>query len=205
MLDPLDVEEATNGAEGLQQYIAKPEIALIICDFNMPVMDGLRVLKMIRTGFQKIDHTIPVLMLTGTSDSSLVSVAIKLEVDGFILKPVSQNVLESRIKHVLTHPRELQPAKYYESIDIDEVSERLLKTLSNPLPTKPKQTVEPAQSGRQFPIGEVAVNSVLTADIRAASGELLVAAGQPLSDRLIRRLSELVTMGIAPENVWVEL
>ncbi len=205
MLEPLDVEEATNGAEGLQQYLLKLNVAVIVCDFNMPVMDGLKVLKAIRTGFQRIDHTIPILMLTGTSDSSLVSVAIKLEVDGFIVKPVSQNVLESRIKHVLTHPRDLQPPKYYESIDIDEVSERLLKTLSVPIESKQKPVVETPMAGQNLPLDQVSANSILTADIRASSGELLVAAGQPLSERLIRRLTELIPMGIAPSHVWVEV
>ena len=194
-LHPLEVLEAPNGAEGLQAYLTNPSVAMILCDFNMPVMDGLKVLKAIRSGFEGAHNAVPILMLTGNSDSALVRTALQLDVDGFIVKPVSQAAIEARLKYVLTNPREIQPPKFYEGIDVESVSDRLLKTLSTEIEEEP--TPEP--EANTIPPG-----SLLTRDINAPSGELLVAAGQVLSERLVRRLTELAPLGFAPKTVWIE-
>ena len=206
-LHPIEVQEAPDGADGLYQFLGDSNIAMILCDFNMPVMDGLKVLKAIRSGFQGARHAVPFLMLTGTSDSGLVSLALKLDVDGFVVKPVSQNTLETRIRHVFTHARDIQSPKHYAKIDVDDVSERLLKSMSVPVPEDEKtETAEPAPtSGRKMQLDAIPVNAMLTCDIRAPTGELLVAAGQQLSERLIRRLSELAPLGFAPSHVWIEV
>ena len=202
-LHPLEVIEASNGAEGLQAYLTDPSVAMILCDFNMPVMDGLKVLKAIRTGFEGAHNAVPVLMLTGNSDSALVRTALQLDVDGFIVKPISQSAIEARLKYVLTNPREVRPPKYYQGIDVDSVSERLLRTLGTYVDVK-KEEVALVTTDREVTLAAVPPNSLLTRDINAPTGELLVAAGQVLSDRLLRRLSELAPLGFAPKTVWIE-
>lgn len=210
LLSPLLVVEACDGEQGLHQFRADHSVGMVLCDFNMPVMDGLRFLKAIRSTPHG-RNGVPVLMLTGTSDSALVGVALKLDVDGFIVKPVSQSALESRIKHVIGHSREVKEPKHYAVLAVEEISERLLGP-SAPVCTpaeveKAKKEAEPAvtPSGRKLALELVRPQSVLASDIRAPSGELLVAAGVPLTSRLIRRLLELVPMGIAPNHVWVSL
>lgn len=210
LLHPLTIIEADDGSLGLHQFRANPSVAMILCDFNMPVMDGLKFLKAVRAGFQGVNNTVPVLMLTGTSDSALVSVALKLDVDGFIVKPVSQSALETRMKHVLGRPNEVKMPKHYADIAVDEVSERLLGS-KDPICTpaeveKLKKAAEPAvtPAGRKLSLDAVQPQAVLTTDIRAPTGELLIAAGVPLTQRLIRRLLELAPLGIAPDHVWVE-
>ena len=42
-----EVVEAAHGAEGLQQYLAAPP-AVVITDLEMPVMDGLQFLRVLR-------------------------------------------------------------------------------------------------------------------------------------------------------------
>lgn len=208
LLSPLTVIEADDGALGLHQFGADRSIAMVLCDFNMPVMDGLKLLKAVRAGFEEPRNGVPILMLTGTSDSALVSVALKLDVDGFIVKPVSQSALETRMKHVLANPRDVKPAKYYAHMAVDDVSERLL---GSPVPVctpaeveRNKRLAEPSpSSGRKLALDLVQPQSILASDIRGPSGELLVAAGVPLSHRLIRRLMELAPLGIAPNHVWI--
>ena len=203
-LHPLEVLEAPNGAEGLQAYLTNPSVAMILCDFNMPVMDGLKVLKAIRSGFEGAHNAVPILMLTGNSDSALVRTALQLDVDGFIVKPVSQAAIEARLKYVLTNPREIQPPKFYEGIDVESVSDRLLKTLSTEIEEEPTPEPEAITTAREIDINTIPPGSLLTRDINAPSGELLVAAGQVLSERLVRRLTELAPLGFAPKTVWIE-
>ena len=202
-LHPLDVLEAANGAEGLQTYLTNPSVAMILCDFNMPVMDGLKVLKAIRSGFEGAHNAVPILMLTGNSDSALVRTALQLDVDGFIVKPISQSAIEARLKYVLTNPREVRPPKYYQGIEVDSVSERLLKTLGTFVEEK-KEEGPVITTERELKLADIPPNSLLTRDLKAPTGELLVAAGQVLSERLIRRLTELAPLGFAPKTVWIE-
>ena len=203
-LHPLEVREAPNGAEGLQAYLSDPSIAMILCDFNMPVMDGLKVLKAIRSGFEGAHNAVPILMLTGNSDSALVRTALQLDVDGFIVKPISQSAIEARLKYVLTNPRDVRPPKYYQGIEVDSVSERLLKTLGTYVEEKKDAEGPAITTEREIKLGDIPPNSLLTRDIKAPTGELLVAAGQVLSERLIRRLTELAPLGFAPKTVWIE-
>lgn len=60
----------------------KPD--LILLDYEMPVCDGLKTLEMIRNEPSYAD--IPVIFLTGISDSEKVREAIKLKPQGYILK-----------------------------------------------------------------------------------------------------------------------
>ena len=59
-----DVVEAANGAEGLQQYEAAPA-ALVITDLQMPVMDGLELLR----ALQRVVSTPALIAISGDQDT----------------------------------------------------------------------------------------------------------------------------------------
>ncbi len=74
---------ATSGQEGLVK--AKAEIpALILLDIMMPVMDGIAVLKELKT--DPATKNIMVLMLTNWSDAQYIREATQLGAIGFIMK-----------------------------------------------------------------------------------------------------------------------
>ena len=65
-------------------FLAKNQVDLILLDYEMPVCDGLQTLEMIRS---EPDYSeIPVIFLTGVSDTEKVREAIKLKPQGYILK-----------------------------------------------------------------------------------------------------------------------
>jgi two-component system, OmpR family, response regulator ChvI len=74
---------------------AKPP-SLIILDIRMPRMDGMELLRRLRTKSE-----IPVIFLTGKLDEVDELFGLKLGADDFIRKPFSQRVLVERIKTVL--------------------------------------------------------------------------------------------------------
>jgi len=192
---PFEVVEAGDGSYALFQLAANPEIGLVLCDFNMPKMDGLTFLKEVRRGAAKVPNDLPVLMLTGHSDVALVQAALTLDVDGFIVKPVSSVTLATRLKHLVGKRSPVKKPSHYDSIDISAVRGKLLT---------PETLGDAAQRpcpGRRVKLAEAGPNDVLAADFCARSGEVLVSRDTPLSDRLIARLIELEAIGIAPSEL----
>jgi len=83
----IDVEvlEAKNGKEALEQLENNNDIKLILLDVNMPVMDGMEFLEIIRTQ-EKYDH-IKVIMQTTETSKKQVEKAIKFKISGYLMKP----------------------------------------------------------------------------------------------------------------------
>jgi len=91
-----DVYEASNGEEGLNLYHEhSPDI--ILCDIQMPVMDGLEMIKLIR----KEDISTPIVLLTAHNSEEYLMKLINLRVQHFILKPVNAETLEEGIANAL--------------------------------------------------------------------------------------------------------
>ena len=91
----LQVDEASNGQEGLTKT-KSTNYALVICDINMPVMNGLDFLK----EFKKSNRTTPVIMLTTETEATKKQTAKQLGATGWILKPFNTNDLIKVIKRV---------------------------------------------------------------------------------------------------------
>ena len=91
--------EASNGREGLRFLdMAFDFVDVVLCDWNMPAMDGIGLLKQLRT----VNEAIPFLMITGRGDLNSVYEAKGAGVDGYILKPYSLAQLEAKLRIVTT-------------------------------------------------------------------------------------------------------
>jgi two-component system chemotaxis response regulator CheY len=64
----------------------------------MPVMDGLTLLKTVRESAQ--GKSIPIVLITAVSDKDLILQAKNLSVNGYILKPVTSQRVESKMKEL---------------------------------------------------------------------------------------------------------
>jgi len=94
-----EVIEAIDGRDGLQKLRAHPDLALALCDINMPVMTGLDLLSQISKDGSKT----PIVMLTSEGQPSLVSRAKQLGARGWMLKPVRTESLIGVVRR-LTSP-----------------------------------------------------------------------------------------------------
>ena len=97
------VAEANDGAEALEKVKdSMNALDLIICDLEMPNMDGFEFVKCLRemTGFPNAD--IPILIVTGHSDPESVKGAVEAGIHGYLVKPISKQALEERIMAALT-------------------------------------------------------------------------------------------------------
>ena len=98
----LNVEciEAENGKEGLAKILVeKPDLVLL--DVNMPVMDGFEVLNKIRSSTIESLKKIPIIMLTGTSEKSVVMKILKMGVSGYLKKPVNSRKAIEQIRKII--------------------------------------------------------------------------------------------------------
>jgi CheY-like chemotaxis protein len=107
-LEGYPVETASDGAEALARIAANPEIALLVADIRMPVMDGVTLIKKLRE--EHGDRPIQVIFLTGHAGLDEAVEAIRLEAFEFLTKPVSL----SHLAHVLALAREMLNLKLHE-------------------------------------------------------------------------------------------
>lgn len=93
------VETASDGVQALGRLKGGVKPDLIITDVNMPNMDGLELIRNVRTlpGFRFT----PILTLTTESQAAKRDEAKKLGATGWLVKPVSGTDLIKVIKQVL--------------------------------------------------------------------------------------------------------
>ncbi len=88
-----DVTEAENGEEALTKLEG---IELILTDWNMPVMDGLTMVKTIRA--KDAYKTVPIMMITSQAAKKEVIEALKVGVNDYIVKPFTAGTLIEKVK-----------------------------------------------------------------------------------------------------------
>ena len=93
---------ATSGAAGLKILEENADIAVVVSDMRMPVMDGYEATECIRQ-FEHDDgedNHIPIIALTANAMSSDIQKCIHAGMDGFISKPFSLKDLESAMNRL---------------------------------------------------------------------------------------------------------
>ena len=83
-----DVVEAANGQEGIDNLLKHGDISLILCDVNMPVMDGLTMIKNLKE-YDNFKY-IPIVMLTTETDEALKTQGRNLGVKAWMVKPFNE-------------------------------------------------------------------------------------------------------------------
>ena len=98
-----DILMAANGAEALR-IIERQSVDVILSDWNMPVMDGLELLKTLRE--KPATAHLPFIMITAEAERNRVEEAIANGVSDLLVKPYTTGRLMDRIDRV-TQPRQV--------------------------------------------------------------------------------------------------
>ncbi len=174
-----EVVEAETGRQALDVVAARgPDLAAIISDFDMPDINGLHLLQTIRVGAAGKRRDLPVLMLTARADRGMVGIAMALDCDAFLIKPTTAEQVRDRLARVLSDDRHLRPAAEYAAV-----------TLPQDRPQAPAPAA--AATGMLIPLEEAREGMVLAADLMAAGGEVLLAAGNVLTRKVLATLGDL--------------
>ena len=97
-IDLEKVVEAGNGAEALGALRANP-VDLILCDINMPVMDGLEFVRQMAT--VENARGVPVVMITTEGSESHVVEALSCGARGYIRKPFTPDQVKEHVVPLL--------------------------------------------------------------------------------------------------------
>ena len=92
-----DVVEAADGQQAMSA-IAATKVDLVITDLNMPVMDGLTLIRKLRA--IPAHRTLPILMLTTEADESKKAEGRAAGATGWIVKPFNPDKLVSVVQKV---------------------------------------------------------------------------------------------------------
>ena len=90
---------AAHGEEAMNYFTDNPDIKLALCDYRMPVKDGLEVLKEIRAIGDK--NQIGVLMMTSPSENVNGAIFLKNGANDFIAKPFVKEELICRVNNTI--------------------------------------------------------------------------------------------------------
>jgi two-component system chemotaxis response regulator CheY len=101
LLKQLGYENIEEAEDGIQAYskLKNNGFEFIVCDWNMPNMDGFELLKRIKSDPELRD--IPFLMVTAEAEKEKVIEAIKAGVSNYIVKPFTAEVLKEKIDKIL--------------------------------------------------------------------------------------------------------
>ncbi|KIM00612.1 Chemotaxis regulator - transmits chemoreceptor signals to flagelllar motor components CheY [Paramagnetospirillum magnetotacticum MS-1] len=94
-----------DGGEAAVELLAASGCApdIILCDWQMPVVDGLDLLSIVREGFKESIF----IMVTATNSIEAAMLAKAHGVDGYLLKPVTKTNLHKAISETVNRVRSL--------------------------------------------------------------------------------------------------
>jgi two-component system KDP operon response regulator KdpE len=129
------VIEAPDGQSALDHMREKPD--LIILDLGLPDMQGLELLRTMRTR----DERVPIVVLSSRADEVAKVQALDLGADDYVTKPFGMDELLARIRAALRHQLQVQgerPIFRVGDLSVDLVR-RIVKTGDKEVKLSPKE------------------------------------------------------------------
>ncbi|MCP1576983.1 histidine kinase [Herbaspirillum rubrisubalbicans] len=106
-LEYTKIVEADDGSTALKILESgASNITFVLTDWNMPVMDGLTLLKKIRAT-PALAH-LPVLMITAEAKKENIVMAAQEGADGYIVKPFNATTLKEKIEKILARRAQMK-------------------------------------------------------------------------------------------------
>jgi two-component system chemotaxis response regulator CheY len=99
----VNVYEAEDGEGALELLRTNPEIQFVISDWNMPKMNGIELLRAVRS--DDTIRKIPFLMVTAEADKDCIVEAVKSGVNGYIVKPFNAATLKDKMEKIFANRR----------------------------------------------------------------------------------------------------
>jgi two-component system, chemotaxis family, chemotaxis protein CheY len=94
----LKVTEADDGVDGLRK-LAGAKFDIILTDINMPIMDGLKLVKRVRT--DPVHKDVPIVIITTESAEEDRQRALSLGANAYITKPIQAPQVIAKVKELL--------------------------------------------------------------------------------------------------------
>lgn len=96
-LEITNIDQAANGQQALERLKSK-HYDLVISDVEMPIMNGIELLKLIRADDNLKE--IPFILVTSVAQQEKIMEAIEQQVSNYVIKPINPDILAKRITAV---------------------------------------------------------------------------------------------------------
>lgn len=108
-----NVKESADGVSALE-HIRMFEPDLVILDWDLPLLTGPELVRIVRSPGVFPVPDVPIIMLTGHGERWRVVAAASTGINEFLVKPVSAQTLRNRMVSIFARPREnMQVGNYY--------------------------------------------------------------------------------------------
>jgi two-component system chemotaxis response regulator CheY len=94
-----NMREAENGRLAMEE-LKKRKTDFVVCDWNMPVMTGLDLVKAIRADDEL--KGMPVLMLTAAAEEENITKTVHAGITNYIVKPFNARTLEEKLNTIFS-------------------------------------------------------------------------------------------------------
>jgi two-component system, chemotaxis family, chemotaxis protein CheY len=91
----IDVIEAGNGVEALEQMKRNPDVELLLVDWNMPQMNGFDFVRAVRA--DRAYDSVRILMVTSESQREQVNKALDAGANEYLMKPFNKDILVAKL------------------------------------------------------------------------------------------------------------
>jgi two-component system chemotaxis response regulator CheY len=103
-----NVSEAKDGVQALSE-LKKSKYDLLISDLNMPHLDGISLIRMIRSDPELKD--IMIIVLTAESEKEHILAVKEIGINDYIVKPFTASVLEKKIEQMFGKRRSVKKGR----------------------------------------------------------------------------------------------
>lgn len=134
-----DIYEAADGIAALDAIrTMAPDV--VILDWEMPLLTGAELVRIVRSPGVFPMPDIPIIMLTGHCERWRVVEAVRLGVNEYLTKPVSAKAIYDRLVAIMAQPRPVvQLGDYYGP----EPRKLLSEAIEDDAPSEPAESPEP--------------------------------------------------------------
>ncbi|HQT25947.1 MAG TPA: EAL domain-containing protein, partial [Burkholderiales bacterium] len=167
---------------------------LVVTDVNMPGMNGLKFVQMIRSGKTHARPGTRIMVLTLFSQTEVLGTALALDVNGFLVKPIVPSVIEEKLGRAMSEQLRLRSPIAYETVRTEP---KALDKMSPKGLTGAAVAIEENRSngvqfrGRSLAPHRLRPGMVLAEGVHLRDGTLILSGGHALSEMSINRLNDL--------------
>ncbi|MDP2144623.1 MAG: EAL domain-containing protein [Gallionella sp.] len=194
-INTVDVRNALSAIKQIESNV----FDLIVTDVNMPGINGLKFVQLLRSGKTLAKPDTRIVVQTMFSQTEILGTALALDVNGFLVKPIVPAVVEEKLMRALTesfHPR--SPIAY-------EAVRTELERLPHVIDHKPEvprrayavtgghktQRGNEGSDARPLPLSRLRPGMILKESARLKDGTLILSSGHALTELSINRLNDL--------------
>jgi len=181
------------------QLLGANTFDLIITDVNMPGMNGLKFIQMIRSGKTLAKPETRIVVLTLFSQTEILGSALALDINGFLVKPIIPAVVEEKLTLAMSEHLHLHSPMAYESVKteakslprLDSQSSRIQGRASTTIGANKTQGGNGSSNARPLPLSRLRPGMTVEENVYLKDGTLVLSSGHTLSELSINRLHDI--------------